>query len=290
VIEIERVQAEPDPLSEFCREVGRFGPRRQHVELALPLVREEAGGQLVTAAGLSVPQPGYPAPRRHPSILPYARRAPVSSGSAYEYTISDAPGFADDVAEGALKADLNPGLQPATARLRGLAAYIRISRAAFEDGSEALIRGLLQEALDRGLERRIFREVAAVAAEAGSGATLTLEMLQAGLAAVAGPGYLPTAIMVTADHRYTLPPGTTREGSFYDVALVVTPAGSSGDTAAIVGDWQACIVAQRGTANVEAAYMDADNMTRNMVTLRIESELAVAITAPAAFASLEATG
>jgi len=54
-------QLAPDPLAEFCREVARMGPRRQRVELALPLERAA-----ITAPGTSVPEAGYPAPRRHP--------------------------------------------------------------------------------------------------------------------------------------------------------------------------------------------------------------------------------
>jgi hypothetical protein len=277
-------QLATDPLAEFCREVSSMGPRRQRVELALPLERAA-----ITAPGTSVPEAGYPAPRRHPSVLAYCRRVPATSGSAFEYTISSGPLTADDVVEGATKPETEPGLTPATARLRTLAAYLRISRAALEDGSEALVRGLLQEALDRGLERRIFREVAAIATSAGSGSALTVEALQGALSAVAGAGYLPTAISITADHRYTLPPAV-REGAFYDVRLVLAPAGSSGDVAAIVGDWQSCIVAQRGVGSVEAGYQDQANMIQNLVTLRIETEVAVVVTAPGAFATVEATG
>ena len=275
-----------DPLTEFCRDVARLGHRRQRVELDLPLERAA-----ITAPGTSVPQAGWPAPRRHPSVLSYARRVPATSGSVFEFTVSQGPITAAEVNEGALKPETEPTLAPQTARLRTLAAYIRVSRNALEDGAEPLLRGLLQEGLDRGLERRIFAEVAAQAAGAPiSGATLTLESLQQGLAAVAGAGYLPTAISVDAAHRYTLPPATTREGAFYDVALVLAPAGSGGDVVAIVGDWQSCVAAQRGTASVELGWMDATNATQNLVTLRIETEVAVAVTAPRAFASIEATG
>ena len=61
------------------------------------------------------------------------------------------------------------------------------------------------------------------------------------------------------------------------VPLIQTTTAALGETSFIVGDWRQATLLQREGLSFEISYEDADNFTKNLVTLRLEERIGLAV-------------
>lgn len=270
----------------------------------------------VTIAGSGVTIPKYQAGLIAPvpqalvmrDLLPVT---PITS-NGIEYQQVAISGEADyQVAEGDKKAEAGVSYTPKTASVRTIAVFLKASRQMVADvplfastvDNQLLYMIALKE--DReilfgdnaaGHLHGIMPQAPALGAAVIADQTTPADQLLAGIAYLASLGYPATGIVMNpldwaslqsqklATGAYLLggPPASFPPNSLWGIPIVMTSAMTAGNF--LIGNFNlGATLFDRESANVDIAFENEDDFVRNMVTIRAEERLALAVWRPTAF-------
>ncbi|MBX3291053.1 MAG: phage major capsid protein [Acidobacteria bacterium] len=211
--------------------------------------------------------------------------AQVSFGS-----ISGMTADGDDKPEAA--ADLNPSLVP----VRKAAVWTKMTDETVEDYdgfaewmNSELTRQLLSEIDNQLLNGNGVNPLmqgllgnANIQTQSKGADSLTVAISKA-IAKVLKAGFYPTAIVVSPDDFAALTAATPVEfrGTFFDVPLIASE--HAANNLPVVGDFTTATVFERSPLIFSLTNTDQDDFIQNLLTLRAEQRLALAVFAPKAF-------
>lgn len=222
------------------------------------------------------------------------------------------------VAEGALKPESNLTFENALAPLNTVAHWLNISTQMLEDGG-ALLADYIDNRLVYGLRLAIENQVLSgdgvginmmgIITQAteysnptgSSAAANNLDRLRNALLQVSLAEYPADAIVLNpidwanieklkgADNRYLI--GNPQDGTAKRIwGLLVIESLGMPRNHYLVGSFNAgCQLYRKGGVRIEAAYENQDNFIRNMVTIRAEERIALAVYRPESFVYGELT-
>lgn len=215
------------------------------------------------------------------------------------------------VAVGAVKPLLDMTYEVQQRPVVTVAGYLKASSQAWEDFPmlQSWIDNRLYYALAQGEEKQLlngtgvapqmegFMTVAiGVTTVAGTGGQAVLDNVAAGLSATYARGYIPTGIVLSptdwgkvatsksgAGGVYLVDPTyATGQAMLWGTPVVISPAMTVGSY--LVGQFNPYSqLFDREDATVEVATMNQDDYLKNLLTIRVEERLALAIYQPGAF-------
>jgi HK97 family phage major capsid protein len=271
-------------------------------------------------ADYSTPAAGIPPDFR--GIIPYRVRpltlldlipTGTTDSNSVEYVkVTGRPSGAVETAELATKAATGLQTTDATAPVRTIAAYMKMSRQSMDDqaGVVTIVNGLLPYEVRRRIEAQILAGdgvgqnirgilntsgIASPAATAGDNAadailrgitTLSLSDRDANFVA-ANPTDMQALLLTkatTGEYIYGAPGGVS--GSYTGATvwgLTMTPSRIVTGKAPLVGDSAGCTILVREGINVKTSDSDQDDFVKNRVTILAETRLAFPVWYPVAF-------
>ena len=254
--------------------------------------------------------PGPTLPLRLRALIPGGRT--VGAGITYlrETSLTSSPVI--PVATGALKPLLDMTYETQQKPVVTLPGYLKASSQAWEDFAmfQSWIDARMYYALALGEEKELLLGsgvlphleglmTVAIAATTvpGTGGVAVLDNVAAGLAAVYGRGYVPDGVVLNpADWGKVAAAKSAAGGAYlsdptaapptptlWGVPVVLAPAMTVGSY--LVGQFNPnCQIFDREDASIEIAEQNQDDFVKNLLTVRIEERLALAIYQPGAFA------
>lgn len=234
----------------------------------------------------------------------------ISGNALTYYVIGDAEGLSsvDGTAEGVAKDRIHIPYTPKTAALSKIAAYFKESDELIHDAPflESAIRNRGVYEFQKAIESYLVGALAGTTGVQVSGTAVNFDnILAAKQDIIADTGYIPDAMIINPSDWSTLLQakdsnlqyllggpgfGSYGNGSYFanpkvwGMNVVQSAAVTAG--APIVGAFKpaASVVTQAGNGQrVEVSNSDQDDFIKNMVTVRIEERLVLAVRVPAAF-------
>lgn len=215
----------------------------------------------------------------------YRQNSPVGEGSFGVQT------------EGSAKAQIDFDNTEVTVNVDVIAGFTRISKQMLRDlpFMQAYLPSELQESYYRDEDNKFINTLMAATAAYSTTATVYAEKLIEWAGVLLGRDYDPNAFVTTAANwatllstkpsDYSIPGGVTIT-PMGDVAVAGIPVkilnGMTG-TKTFVGDWSKLKIVQAAGLNINFFEQDADNVTKNLITVRAEAEVALANLRPDAF-------
>lgn len=215
----------------------------------------------------------------------YRQNSPVGEGSFGVQT------------EGSAKAQIDFDNTEVTVTVDTIAGFTRISKQMLRDlpFMQAFVPSELQESYYRDEDNKFINTLMAATAAYSTTATVYAEKLIEWASVLLGRDYDPNAFVTTAANwatllstkpaDYSIPGGVTIT-PMGDVAVAGIPVkilnGMTG-TKTFVGDWSRLKIVQAAGLNINFFEQDADNVTKNLITVRAEAEVALANLRPDAF-------
>jgi HK97 family phage major capsid protein len=204
---------------------------------------------------------------------------------------------------GALKQQVDYDLTEVTVTTSYLAGFVRIAKQMLQDlpfMQSFLPQELIEDYL-RAEDYQFFQQLTAAANGNTSGvtATVTIEKIIQGIAALGEDDYDANGIVVTnavwakilntKPNDYSLPAGgaVTVDGNgnvrIVGIPLYRTNATNIGTNNMIIGDWSRAKIIQTDGLSVNMYEQDQDNVIRNLITVKAEARVALAILRTDAF-------
>ena len=234
----------------------------------------------------------------------------ISGNALTYYVIGDAEGLSsvDGTAEGAAKDRIHIPYTPKTAALSKIAAYFKESDELINDAPflESAIRNRGLYEFQKAIETYLVGALAGATGVQVCGTAVNFDnILAAKQDIIADTGYIPDAMIINPSDWSTLLQakdqnrqyllggpgfGSYGNGAYFEnpkvwgMNVVQSAAVTAG--APIVGAFKpaASVVTQAGNGQrVEVSNSDQDDFIKNMVTVRIEERLVLAVRVPAAF-------
>lgn len=234
----------------------------------------------------------------------------ISGNALTYYVIGDAEGLSsvDGTAEGAAKDRIHIPYTPTTAALTKIAAYFKETDELIHDAPflESAIRNRGVYEFQKAIETYLVGALAGATGVQVCGTAVNFDnILAAKQDIIADTGYIPDAMIINPSDWSTLLQakdsnlqyllggpgfGSYGNGSYFanpkvwGMNVVQSAAVTAG--APIVGAFKpaASVVTQAGNGQrVEVSNSDQDDFIKNMVTVRIEERLVLAVRVPAAF-------
>ena len=234
----------------------------------------------------------------------------ISGNALTYYVISDAEGLSavDGTAEGVAKDRIHIPYTPKTAALTKIAAYFKESDELIHDAPflESAIRNRGVYEFQKAIESYLVSTLAGTTGVQVSGTAVNFDtILQAKQEIIADTGYIPDAMLINPSDWATLLQkkdnnqqymlggpgfGSYGNGNYFENPKVwglnVVQSAAVTEGAPIVGAFKpaASVVTQAGNGQrVEVSNSDQDDFIKNMITVRIEERLVLAVRVPAAF-------
>ena len=232
----------------------------------------------------------------------------ISGNALTYYILGDAEGTIDGTAEAAKKDQIHIPYTPKTAALSKIAAFMKETDELLSDAAflESAIRGRGVFEFQKAVEAYLVGTLAATSGVQVQGTAISFDdILAAKQSIMAGTGYAADAIIInpadlttllqTKDSNLQYLLGGPAYGSYGNGAysgnpriwgLEVVESAAVTQGAAIVGAFKgaASVVTKAGEGQrVEVSNSDQDDFVKNMVTVRIEERLTLAVRIPAAF-------
>jgi len=215
----------------------------------------------------------------------YRQNSPVGEGSFGVQT------------EGSAKAQIDFDNTEVTVTVDTFAGYTRISKQMLRDlpFMQSYLPSELQESYYRDEDNKFINTLMAATAAYSTSASVYAEQLIEWASVLLGRDYDPNAFVTTAANwatllstkpdSYSIPGGVTIT-PMGDVAVAGIPVkilnGMTG-TKTFVGDWSRLKIIQAAGLNINFFEQDADNVTKNLITVRAEADVALANLRPDAF-------
>jgi HK97 family phage major capsid protein len=261
-----------------------------------------------TSESVPVVVPGAALPLRLRSIIPAGTTVGSSITYPRETSITNSP--VGPVAPGALKPQMDLTYDVQQKPVITIAAFMKASRQAWDDFPmfESWIDTRMYYALAVAEEKQLLNGTGvapqleglmtvAIAATTvpGTGGIAVLDNVAAGLAALYGRGYIADGIVLSpadwakvvtakaAGGPYMLDPrGAMVAPTLWGTPLVLSPAMASGSY--LVGQFNPYSqIFDRDDASIEVSDENQDDFVKNLLTVRAEERLALAIYQPGAF-------
>lgn len=234
----------------------------------------------------------------------------ISGNALTYYVIGGAEGLSavDGTAEGAAKDQIHIPYTPTTAALTKIAAYFKETDELINDAPflESAIRNRGVYEFQKAIETYLVGALAGTTGVQVSGTAVNFDnILAAKQDIIADTGYIPDAMIINPSDWSTLLQakdsnlqyllggpgfGSYGNGNYFANPKVwgmdVVQSAAVTEGAPIVGAFKpaASVVTQAGNGQrVEVSNSDQDDFIKNMVTVRIEERLVLAVRVPAAF-------
>jgi HK97 family phage major capsid protein len=303
---------------EFKEGLARGLQRRDHITAIVNQRILPAERKVITEAGSGwVLFPQRIGVSSQPPEIPLVMRdlfnvVAISGTNAIEYLIQNWTFNADyQVAEGDKKAESTVAFTEATATVKTIAHFVKISRQMLADVpyvagqiDDKLIYGLLKKEdtellLGNNAAGHLHGVLPQAQAYAGTAPAVGASLVDAVMGAitqVGTNGYVATNIVMnpadwgaeqvrkTAQGLYVLggPPAAPGAQRLWGLPVTLTPIIPVGTT--LVGQFPAtATIYDRETATVDIAFENEDDFIRNLVCIRAEERLAFVVTDPAAY-------
>ena len=215
----------------------------------------------------------------------YRQNSPVGEGSFGVQT------------EGSSKAQIDFDNTEVTVTVDTFAGFTRISKQMLRDlpFMQSYLPSELQESYFRDEDNKFINTLMSQTAAYSTSASVYAEKLVEWVSVLLSRDYDPNGIVTTAANWATL---LTTKPSDYSVpqAVTVTPDGTVAvagvpvymlngmtGTKTFVGDWSRLKIVQASGLAVNFFEQDADNVTKNLITVRAEADVALANLRPDAF-------
>jgi len=215
----------------------------------------------------------------------YRQNSPVGEGSFGVQTI------------GSAKAQIDFDNTEVTVTVDTFAGYSRIAKQMLRDlpFMQSFLPSELQESYYRDEDNKFINTLMSQTAAYSTTATVYAEKLIEWAAVLLARDYDPNAFVTTAANwatllstkpaDYSIPGGVTIT-PMGDVAVAGIPVkilnGMTG-TSTFVGDWSRLKIIQSSGLSINFFEQDADNVTKNLITVRAEADVALANLRPDAF-------
>lgn len=234
----------------------------------------------------------------------------ISGNALTYYVIGAAEGLdaVDGTAEGAAKDRIHVPYTPKTAALAKIAAYLKETDEIITDAPflESAIRNRGVYEFNKAVEKYLVGALAGTSGVQVSGTTVDFDsILTAKQEIITDTGYVPDAMLINPSDWATLLQtkdqnrqyllggpgfGSYGNGAYFENPKVwgmnVVQSAAVTEGAPIVGAFKtgAAVVTQAGNGQrVEISNSDQDDFIKNIVTIRIEERLVLAVRVPAAF-------
>lgn len=234
----------------------------------------------------------------------------ISGNALTYYVIGAAEGIADvdGTAEGAAKDRIHVPYTPKTAALTKIAAYLKETDEIINDAPflESAIRNRGVYEFNKAIEAYLVGALAGTSGVQVSGTSVDFDsILTAKQEIITDTGYVPDAMLINpsdwatllqakdSNRQYLLGGpgfGSYGNGAYFENPKVwgmnVVQSSAVTEGAPIVGAFKtaAAVVTQAGNGQrVEVSNSDQDDFIKNIVTVRIEERLVLAVRVPAAF-------
>lgn len=284
-------------------------PARRHFNLTLERKASPILGTPAHPMPLRTVAPGATTPLRLRDLIPGGTTQADSIGYARETGLT---GAVVPIAPGGLKTQAGLTYALVTSAVRTIPAYMKASAQLTEDYAafQSWIDTRLQYALALAEDNQLLNgngvapnldglliNAVPVTTVAGTGGIAVLDNVAAGIAAVFGFGHVPDGIVLNpgdwgkaltvkavAGGEYLLgdPSEVEQPFSLWGIPLVLSPSMTSGRY--LVGQFNPhCQLFDRDTVAVEVAEQNEDDFVRDLITVRAEERLALAIYQPGAF-------
>jgi HK97 family phage major capsid protein len=235
----------------------------------------------------------------------------LTTGNAVEYVYDHWVDNADyQIAEGDRKAEGSVTYTDATAIVRTIAEFVKVSRQMIAD--VPFIQNSIETRLEYGIAKKEDRELLYGDGAAGhirgimpqatdlgaqAGFTNDLEKIWAGIVSVMSKGYVPSAVVVNPlawgslvllkndQGLYLLggPPAAEAQPRIWGLPVVTTA--QMAVASFLVGAFRGnATLFDREQTTVDIAFENEDDFVRNLVTIRGEERITLAVYVPAAFA------
>lgn len=221
----------------------------------------------------------------------YRQNKPVGEGSFLTQT------------PGALKSQVDYDFTEITVTADYLAGYVRIAKQMMQDlpFMQSYVSSELVEDYLRAEDYKFFQALTAAATGNTSGvaSTVTAEKIIQAIAALSEDDYEANGIVVTnavwakilntKPQDYSLPGGSALtispagDVSFVGIPLFRTNATNIGTNNMIVADWTKAKIIQTDGLSVNMYEQDQDNVVRNLITVKAEARVGLAVLRPDAF-------
>lgn len=192
--------------------------------------------------------------------------------------------------EGSAKAQIDYDVTEQTVTIDVIAGFARISKQMLRDlpFMQSFLPNELQEDYYRAEDNKFINTLMPYCSAGTSGGVYAEDLITS-LSTIWAADYDPTAIVTTAakwatllntkPNDYAIPGGVTIDASgnvmFAGVPVVISNAMTSGHT--FIGDFSKIKIAQASGLNVNFYEQDSDNVQKNLITVRAEAEVALAI-------------
>ena len=234
----------------------------------------------------------------------------ISGNALTYYVIGAAEGIADvdGTAEGVAKDRIHVPYTPKTAALTKIAAYLKETDEIIHDAPflESAIRNRGVYEFNKAIEKYLVGALAGTTGIQVSGTSVDFDsILTAKQEIITDTGYVPDAMLINpsdwatllqakdSNRQYLLGGpgfGSYGNGAYFENPKVwgmnVVQSSAVTEGAPIVGAFKtaAAVVTQAGNGQrVEVSNSDQDDFIKNIVTIRIEERLVLAVRVPAAF-------
>lgn len=215
----------------------------------------------------------------------YRQDSPVGEGSFGTQTI------------GSAKAQIDYDFTEKTVTVDTVAGFVRIAKQMLRDMPfmQSYLPGELQEDYLRAETNKFINAHMAETPAYTTTASVYAEKCIEWIAYLMGLDYNPNAIVTTSSNwatllstkpsDYSIPGGVTITANG-DVAIAGVPVlvmnGMTG-TASFVGDWSRAKIIQANALSINFYEQDSDNVQKNLVTVRAEADVQLAVLRPDAF-------
>jgi HK97 family phage major capsid protein len=222
----------------------------------------------------------------------YRQNSPVGEGS-----------FDTQSTHGALKSQLDYDMTEVTITTDFLAGFVRIAKQMIADlpFMQSFVSQELVEDYLRAEDLKFFGQIysGATGAAGASSSTVSVEKVIDYIAALGESDYEANGavvthavwakIMKTKPNDYSLPAGNavtiTANGDVMIVGVPIFRTNSSniGNNMMLIGDWTKAKIIQSEGLSVNVYEQDSDNVQRNLLTIKAEARVALALLRPDAF-------
>lgn len=239
--------------------------------------------------------------RRKAHIRDLVSVVPSSTG-VWKFYRSNAPtgeGSFGTTSPGDAKNQLDYDLTEVVVTTAYLAGYVRIAKEMIQDLPflQSFVTEELIEDYLRAEDNKYFGQLYSAATGAAGTSSVTAEKIIQTIAALREADQDPNGIVVTnavwakllntKPNDYSIPGGVTitADGNIAIAGIPVIPTVESniGTNRMLIGDWTKAKIIQTEGLSVNLYEQDADNVTKNLVTVRAEARTALAVLRAEAF-------
>lgn len=221
----------------------------------------------------------------------YRQNTPVGEGS-----------FQSQTTHGALKSQLDYDMTEVTITVDFLAGFVRIAKQMLADlpFMQSFVSNELVEDYLRAEDNKFFGQIySGATGNATSSSTVSVEKVIDYIANLGENDYEANGAVVThavwakilktKPNDYSLPGGNAvtidanGNVTIVGVPILRTNASNIGDNRILIGDWSKAKIIQSEGLSVNIYEQDSDNVQRNLVTIKAEARVALALLRPDAF-------